>query len=183
MLKIRLQRVGRKHDPVFRLVVVDSKRGPQSGNFLEILGNYDARHEDKNVFKAERIKHWMGHGALLSDTVNNLLIENKVIKGKKINVLPKKSPVIKEKEEEENKSGGDASSAKEAPADDIAKAKEESNLGESPDSSEGGEVEGEESKKSDSEASEEKVEAEVKTSSEESSSDKSVEENATDEKK
>jgi len=37
MLKIRLQRIGRKNEAAFRLVVTDSKNGPQSGKFLEIL--------------------------------------------------------------------------------------------------------------------------------------------------
>ncbi len=43
MLTIRLQRVGRKNDPSFRVVVTDSKHGPQSGKFLEVVGAYDAR--------------------------------------------------------------------------------------------------------------------------------------------
>ncbi|MFZ2523132.1 MAG: 30S ribosomal protein S16 [Minisyncoccia bacterium] len=43
MLKIRLQRVGRKHEPVFRLVLTDSKNSTKSGKYLENLGNYDAR--------------------------------------------------------------------------------------------------------------------------------------------
>lgn len=98
MLKIRLQRVGRKHDPSFRVVVTDSTRGPKSGNFIEILGNYDARQKDKTQLNVERIKHWISNGAKLSDTVHNLLINHNIIKGKKINVLPKKTPQISEEE-------------------------------------------------------------------------------------
>jgi small subunit ribosomal protein S16 len=97
MLMVRLQRVGRKHEPVFRLVLTDSKNGPKSGKFLEILGNFDARRSEKAEFKVDRIKHWMGSGAKLSNTVHNLLVERKVIAGKKINALPKKSPIISEK--------------------------------------------------------------------------------------
>jgi len=100
MLMIRLQRVGRKHEPVFRLVLTDSKNGPKSGKFLEILGSFDARRSEKAEFKTDRVKYWMGMGAKLSGTVHNLLVERKVIEGKKINVLPKKSPIIKEKTEE-----------------------------------------------------------------------------------
>jgi len=92
MLMIRLQRVGRKHEPVFRLVLTDSKNGPKSGKFLEILGNYDARRGDKAEFKVERVKHWIGNGAKLSGTVHNIFVERKIIEGKKINVLPKKTP-------------------------------------------------------------------------------------------
>jgi small subunit ribosomal protein S16 len=100
MLMIRLQRVGRKHEPVFRLVLTDSKNGPKSGKFLEILGNFDARRSEKAEFKTERVKHWIGSGAQLSGTVHNLLVERKVIAGKKINVLPKKKPVVSDKVEE-----------------------------------------------------------------------------------
>ena len=94
---IRLQRVGRKHEPVFRLVLTDSKNGPKSGKFLEVLGNYDSRRSEKAEFKVERVKHWIASGAQLSGTVHNILVERKVIDGKKINVLPKKSPVVSEK--------------------------------------------------------------------------------------
>lgn len=97
MLMIRLQRVGRKHEPVFRLVLTDSKDGPKSGKFLEILGNFDARRGEKAEFKTERVKYWISKGAQLSDTVHNLMIERKVIEGKKINALPKKTASVKEK--------------------------------------------------------------------------------------
>lgn len=91
MLTIRLSRVGRKNDPSFRVIVVDSKRKPKTGNYLELLGSYNARgHEVK--LNAERIKRWIKEGATLSDTVHNLLITEKIIEGKKINVLPRKSP-------------------------------------------------------------------------------------------
>lgn len=95
MLKVRLQRVGRKNDPSFRLVVMDSRKDSQSGKFIEILGNYNAR-QGKPTLDGERIKHWMSQGAQVSDTVHNLLVTEKIITGKKINVLPKKSPPVKE---------------------------------------------------------------------------------------
>ena len=100
---IRLQRVGRKHEPVFRLVLTDSKNGPKSGKFLEILGSFDARRGDKAEFKDERVKHWMANGAKLSNTVHNILVERKVIDGKKINALPKRTPLVSEKPAEEVK--------------------------------------------------------------------------------
>jgi len=98
---VRLQRVGRKHEPVFRLVLTDSKNGPKSGKFLEILGNFDARRSEKAEFKNERVKYWMSKGAKLSDTVHNLFVERKIIGGKKLNVLPKKTPIKSEKPAEE----------------------------------------------------------------------------------
>jgi len=95
MLKIRLQRVGRKHDPSFRVVLVDSRRGPKTGNFKEILGSYDAR-KGEPVIDGDRVKHWIAQGAQVSDTVHNLLIKLNVIEGKKIAAHAKS----KKKEEE-----------------------------------------------------------------------------------
>ncbi len=96
MLKIRLQRTGRKHEATFRLVLTDSKNSTKSGKFLEILGSHDFRKSVKPTFKADRIKHWMSHGVQLTPTIHNLLISEKVITGKKINVLPKKTAPKKE---------------------------------------------------------------------------------------
>lgn len=98
MLKIRLQRVGRKHEPVFRLVLTDSKNSTKSGRFIETLGNYDSRHGETSTFNADKIKHWVSKGAQVSGTVHNILISKKVIDGKKVNVLPLKKPIAKEAE-------------------------------------------------------------------------------------
>lgn len=109
MLIIRLQRVGRVHEPTFRVVLVDSKRGPKSGQTLEILGNHDTRKAKKNSeFNSERILYWVSKGAQLSDTVRNILINKKIITGKKVNALPKKRPIKKELTEEEKKAAESA---------------------------------------------------------------------------
>ena len=97
MLKIRLQRIGRKNDPSFRAVLTDSKNSTKSGKFLEILGTYNPKAGEKKL-DAERIKYWMSKGAKCSDTMHNFLVHDKVIVGKKINVLPKKKPTQKRKE-------------------------------------------------------------------------------------
>ena len=95
MLNIRLQRVGRKNDPSFRVIVADSKLKPKTGNFLEILGSYNAR-RGAPVINVERAKHWLSVGAKASGTVHNLLVDLKAVSGKKINVLGKKTPIVKE---------------------------------------------------------------------------------------
>ncbi len=101
---IRLQRVGRKHEPTFRLVLTDSKNSTKSGRYLEVLGSYDPRRENKiEQFKVDEIKHWMSKGAQLSDTVHNFLVTKKVITGKKINALPKKTATKKAPVEEVKK--------------------------------------------------------------------------------
>ena len=97
MLKIRLQRIGRKNDPAFRAVLTDSKNSAKSGKFLEILGTYNPKAGEKNLI-IERIKYWIGQGAKCSGTMHNFLVQDKVIEGKKINVLPKKKPTQKRKE-------------------------------------------------------------------------------------
>lgn len=85
MLKIRLQRVGRKHEPSFRLVLTDSKNSTKSGRFAEVLGNYDPR-KTAEAFKPDRIKHWLSLGAGMTGSVNNLLIKKGIIRGKKTHV-------------------------------------------------------------------------------------------------
>lgn len=61
---------------------------------MEVLGSYDP-HRKKAVLKAERIKYWIEKGAQVSDSVWNLLIKEKIIKGAKRAV---KMPAKKEKE-------------------------------------------------------------------------------------
>lgn len=97
MLKIRLQRIGRKNNPAFRVVLTDARNSAKSGKFLEILGTYNPKAGEKNL-NTERIKYWIGKGAKCSDTMHNFLVHDKVIEGKKVNVLPKKKPTQKRKE-------------------------------------------------------------------------------------
>ncbi len=119
MLKIRLQRVGRIHEPIFRLVLTDSKNSTKSGKYLEVLGNFDARHGQDAKFDTEKITHWMSKGAGLSDTVHNLLVDKKIISGKKINKLPLKKAIKKEVVAEETKAEVAAEeSAPEAPVEE-----------------------------------------------------------------
>ena len=118
MLKIRLQRVGRKHDPSFRVVVVDSRYAAKSGKALEILGTYNARFGEP-TFKAERVKEWIGKGAQVSGTVTNLLIDAKIIDGKKVNVMPKKTPIKKEVPVEATSVAGTPAPAPSAPVEEA----------------------------------------------------------------
>lgn len=97
MLKIRLQRFGRKNNPAFRVVLTDSKNAAKSGRFIEILGNYDLK---SNAFTvdADKVKQRLAEGAQASDTVHNFLVSKGIIEGQKKNVLPKKSKTTKKKE-------------------------------------------------------------------------------------
>lgn len=87
MIVIRLQRVGRRNDPQFRLVVQERQKSAKSGKVIEVLGWHDPVLH-KREFKAQRIKHWLSGGALASDTVHNLLVDEKIIAGPKKDVAP-----------------------------------------------------------------------------------------------
>lgn len=102
---IRFQRVGRRNEPTFRLVLTDSKNGPKSGRFLEVLGAYDSRRAEKADIKVDRVKYWISKGAKASGSVHNLLIEKKIITGKKVNILPKKTVPTKEAEAQSGQEG------------------------------------------------------------------------------
>jgi small subunit ribosomal protein S16 len=72
-VKIRLKRVGARNHPVYRVVVADS-RSPRDGKFIEEIGTYHpARTSDKVTLDLERIDHWVGHGAIVSDTVKSFV--------------------------------------------------------------------------------------------------------------
>jgi small subunit ribosomal protein S16 len=95
MLMMRLQRVGRKNDPSFRIVVTDKRTGPKSDRHIDRLGSYNPKMNHVQI-DGEKAKKWLSEGVQPSDTVHNILVSQKVIEGKKKNVLPKKSPIIDE---------------------------------------------------------------------------------------
>jgi small subunit ribosomal protein S16 len=73
MVAIRLRRAGSKKRPFFRIVVADS-RGACDSSFVEILGHYNPRTKPAIVtVDAERVQHWLKHGAQPSDSVRTLL--------------------------------------------------------------------------------------------------------------
>ncbi|MFH1979079.1 MAG: 30S ribosomal protein S16 [Patescibacteria group bacterium] len=104
MLKIRLTRVGRKHDPYYRVIVTDSRKAPRSGAYLEVLGSYNPRTKNETQLKEDRIKYWLSQGAQTSNTVHNLFVSNKVVEGekRKIFIKPKRKQSIKESEKVES---------------------------------------------------------------------------------
>lgn len=98
MLKIRLQRAGKKNQPYFKMVVIESQKAAKSGRFLEAVGSYNPRGGNIQL-KEDRIKHWLSRGVQPSGTAHNILVDAKIIKGPKINV----SPSAKKGKEEEKK--------------------------------------------------------------------------------
>ena len=94
MLTIRFLRTGKKNQPFYRMVVTDKKNPPRGGRFLEIVGFLNPFTKEKQI-KADRIKHWISKGAKPSDTVHNILVQEKIIEGEKVAVhgKPKKKAV------------------------------------------------------------------------------------------
>ncbi len=75
MVKIRLQRQGKKKAPFYHIVVADS-RSPRDGKIIEQLGTYDPMTEPATiVLNKEKVEQWIKNGAKPTDTVK-ALIEN-----------------------------------------------------------------------------------------------------------
>ena len=90
MLKMRLQRIGRKNSPSYRVVVVDSRQGVKSGKFVDQLGSYNPK-AGLYTINEEKAKAWLAQGVQPSPTVHNMLVSKKVIESAKITVQkPKK---------------------------------------------------------------------------------------------
>lgn len=71
MLKIRLQRFGKKKAPIYRVAVME-KANQRNGEPVEVLGFYNPKNKEL-VLNSERAKFWQGKGAIASDTVAALL--------------------------------------------------------------------------------------------------------------
>jgi len=70
---MRLTRVGSKKNPIYRVVVADS-RSPRDGKFIEIVGRYNPQTEPSTIeLDEEKIRKWLGKGAQPSNTVSRLL--------------------------------------------------------------------------------------------------------------
>ncbi|QBB70042.1 30S ribosomal protein S16 [Pseudolysobacter antarcticus] len=77
MVKIRLSRGGAKGRPFYHIVVTDS-RSPRDGRSIERVGFYNPIAAGKDVklkLDSERLNHWVGTGAQLSDKVRFLVKE------------------------------------------------------------------------------------------------------------
>jgi len=91
MLTIRLHRIGKTNQPSFKIVVVDKRVSAAAGKFREEVGSVNRVTKQTKLDK-NRIVYWISKGAQPSPTVNNILVAQKIIEGKKIAVhaQPKK---------------------------------------------------------------------------------------------
>jgi len=102
MLAIRFKRVGRKHQPSFRIVVAE-KRSKRDGLSIDDIGFYNPITKEFGV-KKERLEHWLKFGAKPTPTVHNLLVNHKLISGPKIKIKTKKGEPKQENQEIKNES-------------------------------------------------------------------------------
>ena len=73
MVKIRLQRVGKKKTPFYHVVVADS-RAPRDGKIVEQIGTYDPMTDPATiVLDNEKVEKWIKNGAKPTDTVKALI--------------------------------------------------------------------------------------------------------------
>jgi small subunit ribosomal protein S16 len=87
-VKLRLMRIGKKKQPVYRVVAADS-RSPRDGRFIEILGTYEPRAEPTRVvIDNERAIHWLSEGAKPTETVQRILTQSGAIEQWKTGVVP-----------------------------------------------------------------------------------------------
>ena len=95
MLAIKLQRIGKKHQPSYR-IVVQEKREKLGGSSVEDVGWLNPLLK-KHELKRDRIEHWLKIGAQPTDTVWNLLVSAGILKAPK-RAVHKKAKAKKEGE-------------------------------------------------------------------------------------
>ncbi len=105
MLKIRLQRFGKKNSPSYRVVLVEHT-APIRGKFQEILGFYNPKSKEKQ-FKKDRIEYWISKGVQFSPTIHNLLVDEGILKKEKVKAWrPKKRSEAKPAEAPQQRDEG-----------------------------------------------------------------------------
>ena len=73
-VRIRLKRIGKIHHPIYRVVVVDSRK-KRDGRVIEEVGKYDPNQQPSLIeLNSERIQYWLSVGAQPSDAVHRFLV-------------------------------------------------------------------------------------------------------------
>jgi len=80
-VKVRMARAGSRNNPFFRIVVAD-ERAPRDGAFIEMVGTYNPATDPAQVkLKLDRIDYWLSKGALASQTVSELIRDQRKAAG------------------------------------------------------------------------------------------------------
>ncbi len=71
-VRIRLAKFGRRHHPIYRIVVMDAK-SPREGNYIDILGTYDPKRKVLLDIKPDKVKEWVAKGAEIAGRAKSIL--------------------------------------------------------------------------------------------------------------
>ncbi len=82
MLTIRLQRVGKRNQPEYRIVLAEKPAAARK-KFIEVLGNYNPRTKHFVINDENRLKYWIEQRVELSPTVHNLFVTKNLVDGPK----------------------------------------------------------------------------------------------------
>jgi len=120
MLKLRLQRRGKRNYATYRVVVAEHQ-APVKGRFVADVGSYNP-HTDEFAVDAEKVQQWLGQGVQPSNTVHNLLVTHGLLKADKVTIWQpgKKKKGEKEAAAEEDSVAGADESAKKAEEKEAA---------------------------------------------------------------
>lgn len=116
MLRIRLQRAGKRNTPQYKVVLAQSTAANQK-KFVEVLGAYNPHTKELHIRSQERLNYWMNDQHVpLSETVHNLFVTKEIITAPKVKAftLPKKEAPADEAKIEPV--AGEAGETGEAPA-------------------------------------------------------------------
>ncbi|MCK4255926.1 30S ribosomal protein S16 [candidate division WOR-3 bacterium] len=72
MVKIRLLRMGKRHSPFYRIVVIDS-HSKRDGKYIEEIGIYNPLRKEETRLSLERVSYWIERGAKPTETVTRLI--------------------------------------------------------------------------------------------------------------
>ena len=124
MLAIRMQRNGRTHLPVYRIIVQESQRHPLSGRVVAEVGNYNP-HTKKTILDKEKVEFYLKNGAQPSSRVAFILKKNKIKLPDWYKEAPKKQAKAKHADKLRKNQPKEAP-AEEAPAEAAPEAPAES---------------------------------------------------------
>ncbi|MEN3028320.1 MAG: 30S ribosomal protein S16 [Aquificaceae bacterium] len=77
-LRIRVSRYGRRHHPIYRVVVADAK-APRDGKVVDVIATYDPVDKRLIEVKEEKLKDWLQKGAEITDRAKAILRNAKIL--------------------------------------------------------------------------------------------------------
>ena len=95
MVKMRLFRMGDKKNPIYRVVVADSRKA-MHGEYIDCIGHYNPSVSADATIDVEKAKEWLAKGAQPTETVKNFLVKSGAME-KPAKLSPSKTKAKKSK--------------------------------------------------------------------------------------